>query len=106
MILVLDGAHVWMRVLLVLRNFADLVCILGCTTLAQVHVRESAVTVAPWITGCSGVHVELDVAELIDPTHEVAICIGIAAALAATHGDTHHIALLDFLDSCQGRDLS
>merc|ERR1719440_1192826 len=37
-VLVLDGAHVWMRELVVLRDISDLVCVLGGTTLAEVKV--------------------------------------------------------------------
>ena len=36
MVLVHDGAHVWVRVLVVIRHLTDHVSVLGRTTLAQV----------------------------------------------------------------------
>merc|ERR1719210_2934827 len=52
------------------------------------------------------VQVEPDVTELIDPTKQVAILVRVPCALAAAHGDAHHVARSDLCDGSQCGDFA
>merc|ERR1712194_783788 len=107
MVFMLNGAHVCMRIMHVFRYLCDPVSIFCCATLSQVHVGESTVSsFGPWVSGRFRVHVQLHVAELINPPHQVAIRIRIATTLTAAHGNPHHISLVDLLHSCQSSNLA
>mmetsp|Transcript_11103 Transcript_11103/g.20155 ORF Transcript_11103/g.20155 Transcript_11103/m.20155 type:complete len:401 (-) Transcript_11103:1169-2371(-) len=101
MIFVLDCAHVWMRVHVVFWHLDSAFCgKLCCATLAQVHVRDAFVgSFGPWISDCLRVQVQPDIAQLIDPAHEIAVFVGIATTLTAAHGDTQDVALANLLYS-------
>mmetsp|Transcript_127998 Transcript_127998/g.180628 ORF Transcript_127998/g.180628 Transcript_127998/m.180628 type:complete len:214 (-) Transcript_127998:1246-1887(-) len=107
-ILVLDGDHVGMRVLVVGRHLdTALGRQLRGATLSQVHVAQAPVgALGPRICGGLRVEVQAAVAKLADPAHKVPVCVGIAGTLAASHGNAHHIASFDLLHCGQGRDLS
>mmetsp|Transcript_31917 Transcript_31917/g.101407 ORF Transcript_31917/g.101407 Transcript_31917/m.101407 type:complete len:269 (-) Transcript_31917:26-832(-) len=107
-VLVLDGPHVRMRELVGVRDFnAALDCKLRRTTLSQVQVREAGVSpLGPRVNRGLGVEVKPDVAQLVDPSQQVAVLVGIAGALAAAHGDAHDVALLDLLEGRQGGHLT
>mmetsp|Transcript_69352 Transcript_69352/g.160675 ORF Transcript_69352/g.160675 Transcript_69352/m.160675 type:complete len:264 (+) Transcript_69352:143-934(+) len=106
--LVLDGAHVWMRVRVVRRDVhTRLRSQLRCATLPQVHVRQASVrALCPRVGRCLWVHVKPDIAEFVDPTHEGTVRIGVARTFAAAHGDAKDIARADLLHSRQGRHLA
>mmetsp|Transcript_13656 Transcript_13656/g.38913 ORF Transcript_13656/g.38913 Transcript_13656/m.38913 type:complete len:281 (-) Transcript_13656:645-1487(-) len=107
MVLVLDRNHVWIGILVLLRNLADLGRKLCGTALSQVHVRHTAVrALGPRIGWRLRVQVQPDVAHLVDPAHQVAIAIGIPAAFAAAHGNAKDVALTDLLHRCQGCDFA
>mmetsp|Transcript_144901 Transcript_144901/g.263462 ORF Transcript_144901/g.263462 Transcript_144901/m.263462 type:complete len:245 (+) Transcript_144901:296-1030(+) len=107
-IFMLHSAHVRVRVGVVFRQLdSRLRCQSGSTTLAQVHVGETCVfALRPWIVNCLWVQIKPHIAELIDPTHEVTISVGIAAALTAAHGDAHDVAYTDLLHCGEGCDLT
>merc|ERR1712146_427298 len=79
--LMLDGAHLWVWIHLVLWSLNSASCCqLGCSTLAQIHMRNSRVVLlGPWITWSHGIQVQSDVTELVNPTHQIAISICIAS---------------------------
>mmetsp|Transcript_72593 Transcript_72593/g.192833 ORF Transcript_72593/g.192833 Transcript_72593/m.192833 type:complete len:484 (+) Transcript_72593:398-1849(+) len=64
-----------------------------CRALAQVHVRDPAVG-RPRVIRRVRVEVQGHVAELVDPTHQVAVDVAVPSALAATHGNAHEVAAL------------
>merc|ERR1719265_476364 len=87
MALMLNSAHVWVRIHLLLRSFnsssGSKFC---CTALSQVHVRNTRMCLlGPRVTWGHGIQVQSNVAQLVDPTHQVAICVSIATTLTASH---------------------
>mmetsp|Transcript_40729 Transcript_40729/g.126950 ORF Transcript_40729/g.126950 Transcript_40729/m.126950 type:complete len:395 (-) Transcript_40729:464-1648(-) len=107
-VLVLNGAHVGVGVGVVLRHLqARLGRQLRGAALAQVHVRDAGVgALRPRVRRGLRVQVDLDVAQLVDPTHQVAVGVRVAPALAAAHRDAHDVALADLLHRGQRRDLA
>jgi len=107
MVLMLDGAHILVGVLHFRSQFDA--CLWGefrCTTLPQIHVRKASVrTLRPRVCWGPRVHVQTNVAQLIDPTHEVSILVRIPSSLAAAHGDAQDVALFDLLVGSQSGDL-
>mmetsp|Transcript_1642 Transcript_1642/g.3045 ORF Transcript_1642/g.3045 Transcript_1642/m.3045 type:complete len:365 (+) Transcript_1642:499-1593(+) len=89
-----DGAHVRVRVHVVLGDLhTGLGSELRSSTLAQVHVRHACVrTLGPGVCRRLRVQVEPDVAQLINPSEQVAVRICIASTFAAAHGDAHDAA--------------
>mmetsp|Transcript_63260 Transcript_63260/g.135950 ORF Transcript_63260/g.135950 Transcript_63260/m.135950 type:complete len:291 (+) Transcript_63260:299-1171(+) len=65
------------------------------TTLPQVLVRNALMPLCPWVTLRIGVQVELDIAELVDPTQQVLILVAITTSLAAAHGNAQKVTLAD-----------
>merc|ERR1712038_659651 len=63
-------------------------------------------TLGPRVMWCIWIEIPPDIAKLVDPSHQVPICIGVTCTFAAAHGDTHHIASFDFLHSCQCSDFA
>mmetsp|Transcript_94434 Transcript_94434/g.272934 ORF Transcript_94434/g.272934 Transcript_94434/m.272934 type:complete len:247 (+) Transcript_94434:410-1150(+) len=104
-VLMLDRAHVRVRVDVVRRHVhTALGGQLRGAALAEVHVGHARVAaLGPWIRRGTGVQVQANVAKLVDPSHEVAVGIGVASPLRAAHGYTHHVAGLDLLHRGQSR---
>merc|ERR1712137_508056 len=50
--------------------------------------------------------IQLHVAQLVDPTHQIAISVGIAPTLTAAHGNAHDVAGFDFLHCRQSCHLT
>merc|ERR1712232_832418 len=67
MIFMPDGAHIWMRILHIFWHLTNLISVLGCTTLPQVHMRNTSMAIGPRISGCIWVHVQSDITKLVDP---------------------------------------
>mmetsp|Transcript_82884 Transcript_82884/g.231157 ORF Transcript_82884/g.231157 Transcript_82884/m.231157 type:complete len:282 (-) Transcript_82884:812-1657(-) len=78
---------------------------LRCATLPQVHVRDPAVRV-PRVRLRLRIQIARDVAQLVNPTHEVAVLVRVTAALAAAHGNAHDVASAKLHDRGQGCNLA
>mmetsp|Transcript_25359 Transcript_25359/g.64635 ORF Transcript_25359/g.64635 Transcript_25359/m.64635 type:complete len:382 (-) Transcript_25359:510-1655(-) len=108
MVLVLDGPHFRVREFVMIRDVdTALHCELRRATLSQVQVREAGVSaLGPRVRRSLRVQVEPEVAQLVDPAHQVAVLVGVAGSLAAAHRDAHDVALLDLLVGRQGCHLT
>mmetsp|Transcript_29302 Transcript_29302/g.54014 ORF Transcript_29302/g.54014 Transcript_29302/m.54014 type:complete len:253 (-) Transcript_29302:472-1230(-) len=106
--IMLHGAHVRVRVCIVFWHLHP--CLdsqLRRTALAEVQVRQTCViALGPRVGWGLWIQVKPHIAELIDPTHEVTISVGIATALTAAHGNAHDVAYADLLHCGEGCDLT
>lgn len=108
MVLMLHVAHVRMRVLEIVRQVdATLGGDFGGTSLPQVHVGEACmIPLRPGICWRLRIEVKLHIAQLADPSHQIAFGIGVPSTFTASHGDAQDVASLDLGISGQGGHLT
>mmetsp|Transcript_70350 Transcript_70350/g.111602 ORF Transcript_70350/g.111602 Transcript_70350/m.111602 type:complete len:280 (+) Transcript_70350:253-1092(+) len=63
-------------------------------------------SLGPWVCGCLWIQIQPYVAQLVDPTQQIAIFVRIASAFATAHGNTQNVAFRKFLHSSECSNLA